>query len=129
MIELQPSSPVAYNNLAFLYATKMDGKLGDALVLGKKAKELDPKSSAVIDTLGWVYCLNGLFDEAIAELEKAKKGLPWNPTVRYHLGMAYYKKKQLTLSLSEMEQALKIRNTFPEAEDARDVIEKIRFSE
>ncbi len=64
-------------------------------------------------------------DEALPELETAVKGAPWNPTIRYHLGMVYYKKGQQSSALSQMERALKISNTFPEAEEARDLIKEI----
>jgi tetratricopeptide (TPR) repeat protein len=125
VIELNPSSPVAYNNLAWLYATKIQDKLEDALKLAEKAKELAPNSAAIIDTLGMIYYRNGMNDEALPELETAVKGAPWNPTIRYHLGMVYYKKGQQSSALSQMERALKISNTFPEAEEARDLIKKI----
>ncbi len=125
VIELDPSSIAAHNNLAWLYASRMQDKLEDALKLAEKAKELAPNSPAVIDTLGWIYYLNGLYDKAASELETAVKGATWNPTIRYHLGMAYYKKGLQREALAEMERVLKISTTFPEAEDARELIEKI----
>ena len=125
VIELDPSSIAAHNNLAWIYATRMQDKLEDALKLAEKAKELAPNSPAVIDTLGWIYYLNGMYDKAASELKAAVKGATWNPTVRYHLGMASYKKGLQREALAEMERVLKISTTFPEAEDARELIEKI----
>ena len=125
VIELEPSSSVAYNNLAWLYATKMQDKMEDAQHLAEKAKELTPHNAAVIDTLGMIYYLNGMYDEAVSELEAAVKGSAWNPTIRYHLGMAYYKKGLQRLALTEMERALKISNNFPESIEAKELIEKI----
>jgi tetratricopeptide (TPR) repeat protein len=128
VIELKPSSPVAYNNLAWLYASRMQDKLKDALKLAEKAKELVPDNSSVIDTLGWIYFLNGMYDEAMSELETAVGNAPLNPTIRYHLGMAYYKKELRSLALAELEDALKISNTFPEAKEASELVEKISSS-
>ncbi|MCP4253645.1 MAG: tetratricopeptide repeat protein, partial [Candidatus Scalindua sp.] len=124
-IELNSSSVAAYNNLAWVYASKKQGKLKEALKLAKKAKEIAPNSPAVVDTLGWVYYMNGLYDEATTELEAAVKGAMWNPTIRYHLGMAYYKKGLQRKSMTEMQRALKTDRTFPEADSAREIIDKI----
>ena len=81
----------AYNNLAWLYA-QQGANLGEAMSLAEKAKELNPGDGNVLDTLGLIYYLNQMYDKAIISLESAKVSLPDNPTVRYHLGMAYYKK-------------------------------------
>lgn len=125
VIELNPSSVAAYNNLALIYASRLQDKLKDALALAQKAMEFAPNNPAVIDTLGWVYCLNGMYDKAITELETAVKSLTWDPTIHYHLGAAYYGKERHREALIELERSLKIRNTFPEAENARELIEKI----
>jgi tetratricopeptide (TPR) repeat protein len=125
VIELDSSSVVAYNNLACLYASRMQGKLKDALKLAEKAKEIVPNSPSVSDTLGWIYYLNDSYDKATVELEAAVKGAAWSPTIHYHLGMLYYKKGLQRKALVEMEHALKVDSTFPEAEEAREIIEKI----
>ncbi len=124
-IELDSSSVEACNNLAWVYASKKQGKLKEAIKLAEKAKEIAPNSPAVVDTLGWVYYMNGLYDEATRELEMAVKDTMWNPTIRYHLGMAYYKNGLERKAMTEIQRALKIDRTFPEADDAREVIDKI----
>jgi tetratricopeptide (TPR) repeat protein len=125
VIELDPSSIKAHNNLAWLHATQKQGKVDVALKLAKKAKELSP-NPAVIDTLGWIYYLNGMYDEAVSELETSVKGAPWNSTILYHLGAAYYKNEQREQALSEFERALKINSNFPEANEAIKLVEEIR---
>ncbi len=127
VIELDPKSKVAFNNLAWLYALKMDEK-EKALKLAKSAKALDPKNPAIIDTLGWIYYLDAKYDKAVTLLRAAVRNATWNPTVRYHLGMAYYKKGLQREAISEMQRALKVSNTFPEAEEAKTIIEKIIVS-
>jgi len=125
VIELDPASPVAYNNLAWLYSSRMQNKMEEALKLAKKAKEIVPNNSAIIDTLGWIYYLGGMYDKALSELRAAAQSATWNPIIRYHLGMAYYKKGLQREALAELERALKISNTFPEAEEAKALIEEI----
>jgi tetratricopeptide (TPR) repeat protein len=127
-IELNPTSPVAYNNLAWLYSSRMQNKMEEALELAKKAKEILPNNPAIIDTLGWIYYLGGMYNKALSELRAAARSATWNPTIRYHLGMAYYKKGRQREALAELERALKISNTFPEAEEAKALIEEIIIS-
>lgn len=43
------------------------------------------------DTYGWIAYQNGKYQEAVDELEPAAAGLPDDPTVQYHLAMAYLK--------------------------------------
>ncbi|MBT5305277.1 MAG: tetratricopeptide repeat protein [Candidatus Scalindua sp.] len=128
VIELSPESPTAYNNLAWLYASKMQDKMDEALVLAEKAKELSPNTPAISDTLGWIYYLNASYDEAVSELRAAVRNATWNPTIRYHLGVAYYKKGLQRDALTELERALKISSSFPEAKEAKEIIEKIIIS-
>ena len=126
VIELEPSSPIAYNNLAWIYVKNKYGTLKDALELAEKAKELAPDNASVVDTLGWIYYLNGMYDKALPELETAVKTAPGNATLHYHLGMIYFKKGLTELSLSEMERAIEISSAFPEANDAQALIEKMK---
>jgi tetratricopeptide (TPR) repeat protein len=51
---------------------------------GEKA----PDEPRISDTIGWVY-LKKYDRAAIAQLESAVKGLPNEPAVHFHLGMAY----------------------------------------
>ncbi len=125
VIKLAPDSKVAYNNLAWLYASKMKEKMNEALELAKKAKKLDSNNPAVNDTLGWIYYMHGNYDKAVSLLRVAIRSATWNPTIRYHLGMAYYKKGFQREAITEMQRALKISNTFPEAEEAKKIIEEI----
>jgi predicted Zn-dependent protease len=45
----------------------------------------------VSDTLAWVLYKRGIYQRAVALLEDSASKLPDNPTVQYHLGMAYSK--------------------------------------
>ena len=127
VIELDPTSSVAYNNLAWIYINNRQDMWGEALLLAKKAKELSPASAFIIDTLGWVYYLQGMYDKSIQELEMAINRAPNNPTIRYHLGMAYQQKGLKELAQKEMKRALDIDPVFPEANEAKKFIEKIVY--
>jgi Flp pilus assembly protein TadD len=55
---------------------------------------------------------------AIQVLLKAKSVLPGNPTLRYHLGLAFLKVGRKDEARSELEESLAISRDFPEAADA-----------
>jgi tetratricopeptide (TPR) repeat protein len=107
----------ALNNLALLYALRRND-LESAMPLAEQAEKLDPKHPAIQDTCGWILCLRGKDEEAVAKLVKAKAGLPDLPSVRYHLGKALLKLGRRDEARAELEQALALSKDFPEAADA-----------
>ncbi len=124
VIALAPDSPIGYNELAYHYAesgTNLDEGQRHAL----KAAELAPKDSAILDTLGWVYFKKGNYNKAIKTLKAAVASRQNAPTIRFHLGMAYYKNRNLTKALDEFKYALKISSRFKEASKAKDMMELI----
>jgi len=78
----------AMNNLAYLCADGY-GNREEALRLAITAFKLEPGNAGVMDTLGYALLKNNRKDEAKKVLEKAVSMLPNNPTVVYHLALAY----------------------------------------
>ncbi len=107
----------ALNNLAMLYAVRRND-LESATPLAAQAEKLDPQNPVIQDTCGWILCLKGKDEEAVAKLAKAKAGLPNLSEVRYHLGKALLKLGRREEARAELEQALAISKDFPEAADA-----------
>ncbi|HZD09612.1 MAG TPA: tetratricopeptide repeat protein, partial [Candidatus Limnocylindrales bacterium] len=92
-LDLKPDNPLASNNLAYVML-ETGGNVDVALSLAQTARRGVPDSPNAADTLGWVYYQKGayrsaidLFQEALKLAEKNKA--PENPTVHYHLGLAY----------------------------------------
>lgn len=108
---------LACNNLAYILATRKND-LTAALPLAEQALELGGPIPQVLDTLGWIHCLVGNLEEAAKYLEAAKRGLSAVPTIRYHLGVAYLRAGRRGEARTELEEALAISRTFPEAEEA-----------
>ena len=103
---------------------------GTTLILGE---DLDNVAAGVGGNgVGKTVIINALvyalYDKALSELKTAVQSATWNPTIRYHLGMAYYKKGFHREALEELNQSLKISNTFPEAEEAKALIDEIKTS-
>tara|TARA_B100001964_G_scaffold58970_1_gene66860 strand:+ start:1361 stop:3418 length:2058 start_codon:yes stop_codon:yes gene_type:complete len=124
VVALAPESPVGYNELAYHYAesgTNLDEGLENAL----KAAELAPKDAAILDTLGWIYFKKENLIKAIRTLKSAIVSRQNSPTIRFHLGMAYYRNSDLKNALNEFKNSLKISARFKEASKAKGMIEKI----
>ena len=83
--ELDPLSSIIARAEAFPYYLKRD--YAGALELLRQANELGPAFSTTWE-IG-VYIQNGLFNEALAELEKAKGERKSDPILIYDTGMVY----------------------------------------
>lgn len=117
-------SVVASNNLAWVLATKK-GKVKEAIELALEAKRLAPNSAGVIDTLGWVYYLNGQYTEALKELQRATRMAYGKPTMHYHLGVVYLKSGMNSQALAQLKKAISGGVDFPEQEEAKGLIKEI----
>ncbi|MBL9210248.1 MAG: tetratricopeptide repeat protein [Opitutaceae bacterium] len=82
-----PGSSTVMNNLANLYADQMNN-LDKGLELARKARELDPSSPAIADTLGWMLLRKNDARGALPLLQQAARSMPENPEVQFHLGKA-----------------------------------------
>ncbi len=83
--ELDPLSSIIARAVGLPYYLKRD--YGRALELLRQANELGPAFTTVWE-IG-VYTHNHLFDEALAELEKAKQERKGDPLLIYSTGMVY----------------------------------------
>jgi tetratricopeptide (TPR) repeat protein len=79
-----------------------------------------------MDTLGWVYFKKGLYDAAISEFKASLAQAPANPTVVYHLGLAYHKKGEADKARAELQRALDLSPSFDGADEARKVLTQIK---
>jgi tetratricopeptide (TPR) repeat protein len=85
----------------------------------KKARENDPQNPNVLDTLGWVSYKRGLFAQAIDRLkESSDRSGNKNPTVLYHLGMAYYRGGKRNEARETLAKALALSRNFNGADEA-----------
>lgn len=84
-------NPIVANNLASLLSNfRTDPEsLKRAEVIARRLR--DSGIAPYQDTYGWIAYQNGKYQDAVEELEPAAAGLPDDPTVQYHLAMAYLK--------------------------------------
>jgi cellulose synthase operon protein C len=125
-LEIQPDNPPASNNLAYVML-QQGGNVDVALAMAQTARRGMPDSSNAADTLGWAYFQKGVYQSAINLFQEAirlneKKGTD-DPTVHYHLALAYQKANQPAQARQQLERALKID---PNNQDARKALAQLR---
>jgi tetratricopeptide (TPR) repeat protein len=129
-LELDKSSPIASNNLAWIYAEYDKGNLDEALRLSQNAVSQFPDEPGYLDTLGWVYFKKGLFPSAAEQLQRAadldqasaaRRGVSPNPQYRYRLGLALAAGGDKQGARRELEQAIVMgeKTGFPQTDQAR----------
>ncbi len=97
-----------------------------ALTLAQRARELRPEDPRIADTLGWIYYKKRAYSTAVTMLKESSENLQnKNPTVLYHLGMAYFSSTEKSLAREVLNKALGIDPGFPEAKEARTVLAQI----
>jgi len=111
----------AANNLAMLLLEN-NVSLYEALRYAKVARNKEPKNPDYLDTLGWIYFLQGSHDIALQELTDSVKIRPDNPEAQYHLGWAYYDDQQYENARKHMKLALELDPNFKGSEKAKELI-------
>jgi tetratricopeptide (TPR) repeat protein len=89
-IEVDPNHVQSLNYLAYTFA-EMGRHLDEALIMAKKANELQPNDPYILDTLGWVHFKKGDVKQAIQLLEAAYSINSKESIIAEHLGDAYYR--------------------------------------
>jgi tetratricopeptide (TPR) repeat protein len=125
-ISLAPTTPVAANNLAWIYAEHGDN-LTEALRLARIAADALPDRPEAQHTLGWVHYKQRNASQAVSVLQRAVSLAPPNQTYRYHLGLAYALQGDARRAREALDQALS-GGPFPEAADARRVLSELPVS-
>ena len=89
MYEQNSSAPVVANNYASLLTTLRDDEdsIQRAYMVARRLQGLEVP--AFQDTFGWIAYLRGDYEMALEHLEPAAEALSDDPSVQYHVAMAY----------------------------------------
>src|SRR5258708_33994343 len=115
-LEADPHNLIALNNLAYELANSTD-QFDEALQYAQQAKELDPSTASIDDTIGWAFYRKGLYDNAVMHLRNAaaKQG---TAVCRYHLAIAYLKAGDRPRGRRMLDEARRMDPSLPEAASA-----------
>jgi tetratricopeptide (TPR) repeat protein len=126
ILDINKNFTPAANNLAWNYA-QYGGNLDVALTLAQRAREFNPTDPGIADTLGWIYYKKGIYQTALELLKESnEKYGGQNPTVLYHLSLAYEKNNEKTLAQASVKKALSVNQGFAEMDDAKKLTEKLQ---
>jgi cellulose synthase operon protein C len=125
-LQLDATQPLASGNLASLL-TRTSGNLDVALSLAQTARRGMPGSPGAADTLGWVLYEKGAYRSALDSFQEAlrladKSKTSENPTLQFHLGLAYEKAGQKALAREHLQRVLKIDPNYSSAEDIKKML-------
>lgn len=125
VLDINPKFAPAANNLAWLYS-EHGGDINLALSLAETAKEQYPDDPSISDTLGWIYYKRQAYLKAVALFKESLNKEPNHPVIRFHLGMAYYKKGDKKMAKEELLTSLKINDKYQGAEEAKRTLSEIK---
>lgn len=105
VIELNPNSAVAMNNLAFLLS-EQESDLDEALRLAKLAMQKLPGQPEILDTAGWIYYRKNDLATALQIYQGLVSKHPANPGFRFHHAAVLLKQGRKAQARAELEAAL-----------------------
>jgi tetratricopeptide (TPR) repeat protein len=118
VLSKNPDFVPALNNLAYLYAERLD-KLDKASELARKARTLQPADPSTADTLGWILYKQGDYQQAVTILQESADKLSDNPEVAFHLGMASYMMGQTEAARTAFQKAANAPREFPGKQESQ----------
>ncbi|MEY3704164.1 MAG: hypothetical protein RLZZ561_1784 [Pseudomonadota bacterium] len=121
-LSLAPDQPSILNLLGYALLERRQS-IDEAKQLIARAAGLKPGDAAITDSLGWAYYLSGDFERAVSTLETAALADENEPTIREHLGDAYWRNGQRVAARYAWKAALLLA----EGEAASRLAEKADF--
>ena len=125
LLELNPASAFAANNLAYIYSEREETR-EKALELAETARKVAPEEPLIADTLAWILYKRGTYERALSLSKESVTKIPNNAEVQYHLGMVYYKLDDKEAAWLALNRALEISSDFPGVDEARTVLEELK---
>ena len=112
--EQKEFTATVYNYLGYMWLEN-DMNIDPAGELIKTAVDLDPKSGAIADSLGWYYFKKGRFEDALKELRRSESLIEEPDAVIFdHIAQTYYALGKSKEAIEYMEKAVKLE---PEKEE------------
>ncbi|WP_428606850.1 XrtA/PEP-CTERM system TPR-repeat protein PrsT [Sedimenticola sp.] len=122
VLQADSKNLVTLNNLAWLYSTRGDKRAVD---LGKRAYELAPTRSEIVDTYGWILVQTGDIQEGLNILKQAAELNPKHQEIIYHLGYALNKQGDSRAAKSQLQRAIALDENSKMAQTARELLKSI----
>lgn len=105
-MKAEPQNPLPLNDLAYHLAERNE-KLDEALVLSRRAVQMNPEQLEFVDTVGHVLLRKGMFQESAQTFASIVNRRPNEAVFRYGYGLALKAQGKKDPARRELEQALK----------------------
>ena len=89
----------------------------------RRAVSQNPRSGAMVDSLGWAYFQLGDYEQAVIHCERAVELLPADPIIAEHLGDAYWRVGRRLEARFQWQHA---KDNEPEPEDLKRIEDKLK---
>ena len=122
-LTIAPNRPELLNSLANVLIRLKDP---EATKVAEKAVQNNPGNGLVLDTLGWAQFHQGLVEQGLATLRKARDLEPDHPEIHYHLGVVLAQTGQKAQAVDELRTALKLATEFPGADKAAELLASLK---
>ena len=110
VLAIEPDDADALNYLGYTWVDRNEN-LNEAFEMIRKAVKLEPRSGAIVDSLGWAHYKLGQYGEAKVHLERAVELSPSSATIIDHLGDVYWKLGRFREAGYQWERALEFDPT------------------
>ncbi len=118
LLKLSPDNPLFLNNLAYALAVRGNA-VKEAIPFAEKAYELAKNNPNVMDTLGWIYHLNGQKDKALTILKEAAGAGAQNADIFLHLAIVSAGAGDRVASEAALKRALEINPKLQNSEEVK----------
>ena len=122
ILEAEPRSVIALNNLAWLYHERGDAR---AVELAEKALDGAPQSPEIMDTYGWILFRSGQEERGMATLERAWRAAPQNADITYHFAASLAKLGDRRRAREILEPLLASDSSFESRADAESLFQAL----
>lgn len=123
LLKANPADRVASNNLAWLLSELKDP---GALAAAEQAYKISPDNHATQDTLGWVLIQNGQGKRGISLIKQAFDKAPDSYEYQWHYAKGLIAIGEPVLARQELDRLLTRGKNFPQAEEARKLMDSLR---
>ncbi len=124
VLAVNPSDPVALNNLAYALAVHKSVP-AEALPLAQKAYIASKRNAQIADTLGWIYYLLGSHQDAEKYLTEGAKMAPDHAEIQLHLAHVYAALGRKDAALGALNRSLQLDVKFSDREDVKKLREQL----
>ncbi|MHB1516205.1 MAG: tetratricopeptide repeat protein [Acidiferrobacteraceae bacterium] len=125
ILKRYPNLDIAANNLAVLLVSSGMDKADRERALSLAQRFAHSTDPAFLDTLGWAYVRNKQYGHGVATLRRATHLAPKAGIIQYHLGMAYYEKKDMVAAARHLKAAVASKGLFPEKRVAVKILARL----